>query len=406
MFTLRIFMMAYRGLRANLLRSFLATFGVIIGVSAVVAAMSILEGANRQIRGRFESMGADLVYVMGGSSQRQSRHSTTVSLTPDDARAIRDRRSCPLVKAVAPEVQLNAQTVQYFSRNRSATVLATTADYASMNSYKAVEGRFLTPEDILAERKVCVLGHKIADELFSNLPPVGQRVKISGIAFTVVGVMEKKGFLGLRPVDEQVTIPLSTGMKRLFRTRYVQMISVQSHEASKLDECITQIKRVLRREHKIRPGTDDDFKVATVERIKESVAYVSDLFGIVLYSIAGIALVVGGIGIMNIMLVSVTERTREIGVRMAVGARRSDILKQFLIEANVISVLGGGLGVLLGLVFTSLLEEITDNVLKTHTDSSIIIWALGMAIVVGVTSGLYPAVRASRLDPVEALRYE
>ncbi len=405
MFTLRIFMMAYRGLRANLLRSFLATFGVIIGVSAVVSAMSILEGANRDIRGKFESMGADLVYVIGGSSQRRSRHSATASLTPDDARAIRDRRNCPLVQAVAPEVQLNAQTVQYFDRNRSATILATSADYAPMNGYEAVEGRALRSEDILAERKVCVLGHKIADELFGNLPPVGQRVKISGISFTVIGVMEKKGFLGFRQVDEQVTIPLSTGMKRLVRTRYVHMISVQAREASELDECITQIKRILRREHKIRPGTDDDFTIATVEEAKDQVAWVTNLFGIVLYSIAGIALVVGGIGIMNIMLVSVTERTREIGVRMAVGARRGDILKQFLIEANVISVLGGGLGVLLGLVFTSLLESIT-VVLKPHTDSSIIFWALGMAIGVGVTSGLYPAVRASRLDPVEALRYE
>ena len=405
MFTLRIFLMAYRGLRANLLRSFLATFGVIIGVSAVVAAMSILEGADRQIRGRFESMGADQVYVVSGSSQRQSRHAIKMSLTPADAEALSDRRDCPLVKAVAPELQLGAQTVQYFDRNRSATVLATTADYAVMNNYQADAGRFLTLTDVRSDRKVCVLGHKIADELFGHLPAIGQRIKIKGVAFTVVGVMEKKGFLGMRQVDDQVVIPLTTGMKRLFRTRYVHMINVQSEKASQLDDCIAQIKRVLRREHRIRPGSDDDFTIFTVEQAKVQVAWVTNLFGIVLYSIAGIALAVGGIGIMNIMLVSVTERTREIGVRMAVGARRGDILKQFLIEANVISILGGGLGVLLGLVFTSLLEDIT-GVLKTHTDSSIIIWALGMAIVVGVTSGLYPAVRASRLDPVEALRYE
>jgi len=405
MFWMRIVMMAYRGLRANLLRSMLATVGVIIGVSAVVSAMSILEGANRDIRGRFESMGADLVYVMGGSSQRRSRHATTLSLTPEDAEAIGDRRDCPLVSAVAPEVQLSEQTIQYFDRNRSATVLATSADYAAMNSYKPVAGRFLRPEDVLAERKVCVLGHKLAGELFGNLPAVGQHVKIGGIAFTVVGVMEKKGFLGFRQVDDQATIPLTTGMKRLFRTRFVHLIGVQSRDASRLDECIIQIKSVLRREHKIRPGTEDDFTVATVEQAKDQVAWVTNLFGIVLYSIAGIALVVGGIGIMNIMLVSVTERTREIGVRMAVGARRGDILKQFLIEAIVISVLGGGLGVLLGLVFTGLLEDIT-QVLQPYTDSSIITWALAMAIVVGVTSGLYPAVRASRLDPVEALRYE
>ncbi|UCG15900.1 MAG: ABC transporter permease [Phycisphaerales bacterium] len=401
MFFLRICMMAIRGLQANLLRSLLATLGVIIGVSAVVSAMSILEGANRDILERFESMGADQIMVVNGSSQRQSRHTVLPSLTPEDAEALEE---LSLVKAVAPEVQAPAQ-IKYFRKNRNVTILGTTEAYAQINDYKAAAGQFITHEEVRAERKVCVLGHKVAKELFGEATAVGYRVKIRGMPFHVVGVMEKKGFLGFREVDNQVVVPLPTAMKRMFGLRNVTMITVQAKRQDLLEACIQQVKRTLRNQHSIRAGSDDDFIVFTQEQAKEQLADITKIFAVVLYSIAGISLVVGGIGIMNIMLVSVTERTREIGVRIAVGATRFDILRQFLIEAGIISLLGGVLGVLLGLAFTDLLENIT-RVLHTYTPSSSIYWALIMATAVGVLSGIYPAFRASRLDPVEALRYE
>lgn len=393
--------MAIRGLLANLLRSLLATLGVIIGVSAVVSAMSILEGANRDILRRFESMGADQIMVMNGSSQRQSRQAVIPSLTEDDATAL---QSCSLVTAVAPEVQASTQ-IKYFNRNMGVTVLGTTEAYAKINNYKTREGQFLTPEEVRAERKVCVLGHKVAEELFGETTAVGRRVKINAMPFTVVGVMEKKGVLGFRDVDNQVVVPISTAMKRMFGMRNVMMITVQAKNRDVLEAAIQQVKRTLRGEHGIRAGSDDDFLVFTQEQFKAQLADVTKIFTVVLGSIAGISLVVGGIGIMNIMLVSVTERTREIGVRIAVGATGLTILVQFLIEACIISVLGGALGILLGLLFADFLENYT-GVLKTFTPASSIYLALIMATVVGVLSGIYPAYRASRLDPVEALRYE
>ncbi|HEY3245491.1 MAG TPA: ABC transporter permease, partial [Phycisphaerae bacterium] len=400
-FLLRIFLMSIRGLRANLFRSLLATLGVIIGVSAVVAAMGILEGANRDILKRFESLGADQIIVVNGSDQRRSRQSPIPTLTPDDAEAIvTDAGS--IVKAAAGEVQSGAQ-IKYFDKNKSVTVLATSESYAAMNNYKVIEGEFFTREEVRAERKVCALGYKVARDLFGESAVVGHYVKIGGQSFYIKAVMEKKGFLGFREVDSQVVIPLSTGMKRMFGVKYVNMVTVQARDPKRLDAAIEKVKGVLRHQHNIRAGADDDFTIFTQEQAKANVADFTKIFAVVLYSISGISLVVGGIGIMNIMMVSVTERTREIGVRMAVGARRFDILRQFLIEASIISFLGGALGVLLGLAVTDLLENFT-RVLKTYNSPWGILIALAMATLVGIISGLWPAIRASMLDPVESRR--
>jgi putative ABC transport system permease protein len=402
MFFFRICLMAGRSLVANLLRSILACLGVIIGVAAVLSAMSILEGSRRDVVRRFESLGADQIMVINGQARRQGgRASTQLSLTHEDANALLE---LPTVKAVAPESTAGGQ-IKYFSKNRSSELLATNEHYAAINSYKAAQGRTLSRDDVRTGRKVCVLGHKVAQELFGETPAVGCRVRIEGLGFTVIGVMEKKGFLGFREADGQVMVPLTTGLERVFGTKYVMMITVQSANAANLDGTIQEVKRCLRQKHSIRAGRDDDFQVFSREEMKSNFNDVIRIYAVVLYAIAGISLIVGGIGIMNIMLVSVTERTREIGVRMAVGARRGDILSQFLIEAAVISVLGGGLGILLGYGFTYLLENAT-RILETFTAASSIAWALGMAIVTGILSGLYPAYRASRLDPVEALRYE
>ncbi len=403
MFHLRIILMALRGLRQNLLRSMLATLGVIIGVGAVVSAMSILAGAQRDILDRFESLGADQIIVFNGSERRQHRTTQVNSLLPEDAELI-ERDNPELVTATAPQYAGGGQ-IKYRERNLGASVLGTTEAYATINKYEVIEGRFISRTDVRGNTMHCVLGFKVADDLFGALPAVDKRVKINGKSFIVVGVMEEKGTLGFMDVDNQVIIPLSTAMKRMFGRRYLTMLVVQCVDASKLPACIERIKRTLRASHRIRAGDGDDFQVFTQERMKQMFSQFAQIFAVVLYSIAGISLVVGGIGIMNIMLVSVTERTREIGVRIAVGARRLDILKQFLIEAGVISLLGGGLGVVCGWAIANFLGEFT-QVLETYTPPGSIAVALIMAIAVGIVSGIYPAVRAARLDPVQALRFE
>jgi putative ABC transport system permease protein len=348
-------------------------------------------------------LGADQVIVVNGSEQHGGRAVAVTALKPEDAEAIL-RDNPDLVKAVAPQFQGGGQT-KYYQKNVNGLILGTTESYAAMNSYEVAHGRFLTREDVRGNTMICVLGYGVAQDLFGWRPAVGERVKINGKSFIVVGVMEEKGTLGFLEVDNQVIIPLTTAMGRMFGARYLSMLVVQSVDTKRLSACIERVKRTLRAEHRIKPGSQDDFTVFTQEQIKESFAQVAQIFAVVLYSIASISIVVGGIGIMNIMLVSVTERTREIGVRIAVGARRFDILKQFLIEASTISIFGGALGVVFGWAIANFLGEFT-QVLETYTPPSIVMVAMIMAAAVGIISGIYPAIRAASLDPVQALRFE
>lgn len=403
MFHLRLLMTALRGLRQNLLRSMLATLGVIIGVGAVVAAVSVLQGAQRDVLERFEELGADQVLVFNGTERRQHRVQGVQALLPEDAEQI-EREGGDVVRATAPQYQ-GGGTIKYLERNTTAAVLGTTAAYADINRYQVEQGRFISRQDVQGYSMVCVLGYKVARELFGEIPAVGKDVKLEGKSFGVVGVMEERGTLGFMEADSQVIIPLSTAMGRMFGQRYLSMLVVQCIDARSLPMCIESVKKTLRSAHHIKAGDPDDFTVFTQEQMKQQFGQVAKIFAVVLYSIAGISLVVGAIGIMNIMLVSVTERTREIGVRIAVGARRFDILKQFLIEAGIISVLGGALGVVCGWAMANFLGEYT-QVLKTHTPQSIVLIALAMAALVGILSGIYPAIRAARLDPVRALRFE
>ena len=408
MFFFQIMMMALRGLRANLLRSLLATLGVIIGVAAVISAMSILEGSQRDIRERFESMGSETITIVPALAKSGGRVLGSVqTLSVDDANALADQRVCPSVAAVAPQVNLPSQSIKRFSRNKQYAVVGTNESFAGMYSYKVIAGRFLSREDVDAKKMVVVLGYRVARDMFGDADPLLQTIKIRGLSFRVVGVMERKGDIGFLNVDRQVMIPITAAMSRMLGIRFVHSISAQADGPEKVNDAIAEIKRELRRQHniRIRSGGKDDFLIASQEEQRKQFREVSMIFQIVLYSIAGISLVVGGIGIMNIMLVSVTERTREIGVRMAVGAQRLDILGQFLIEASVISLLGGGFGVLTGYVLSDLLENAVE-ILETYTTLTAVLWSLTMAILTGVLSGLYPAYKASRLDPVEALRYE
>ncbi len=403
MFHLRLMLTALRGLRQNMLRSMLATLGVIIGVGAVVAAVSILEGAQRDILDRFESLGADQVIVFNGNERRRHRVTQVNALLPDDAKAIR-RENEDLIVAISPQFQGGGQ-IKYRERNTVASVLGATEAYSDINSYYVADGRFISPQDVGGNAMVCVLGYKVSDDLFGARPAVGKTVKINGKSFIVVGVMEERGTLGFMEVDNQVVVPLSTAMGRMFGQRYLSMLVAQCVDTRRMPACIERVKKTLRGSHRIKAGDDDDFTVFTQEQIKQNFAQIAIIFAVVLYSIAGISIVVGAIGIMNIMLVSVTERTREIGVRIAVGARRFDILKQFLIEASTISLFGGGLGVVCGWAMANFLGEFT-QVFDIYTPPIIIALALVMATLVGIISGIYPALRASRLDPVQALRFE
>jgi len=404
MFYLRLITTAIQSLRQNLLRSMLATMGVIIGVGAVVAAVSILEGAQRDILDKFESMGSDQVLVFNGNERSGHRVTSTISLEPEDAIQV-ERENEGLLVATAPQYQGMGQ-IKYLERNTVASVLGATETYSAINKYYPKPGgRFITKEDVDGSVMVCVLGHKIADELFGALPADGKHVKINGKTFIVIGVMEVRGSIGFFEVDNQVIIPLSTAMGRMFGSRYLSMMVAQCVETRRMPECVEGVKKTLRASHRIRAGNEDDFTVFTQEQFKERFGQIAMIFAVVLYSIAGISIVVGAIGIMNIMLVSVTERTREIGVRIAVGARRLDILVQFLGEASIISLFGGALGVVCGWAMANFLGEFT-QVLQIYTPPIIMGVALIMAAVVGIVSGIYPAIRAARLDPVQALRFE
>ena len=403
MFQLRIAITAFRGLQQNLLRTLLATLGVAIGVGAVVAAVSILEGSQKIVLAQVEAFGADQLLILNGSERRHHRQTAILSLEPKDARTIKEH-SPELIIATAPQYSGFGQ-IKYYQKNTNAMILGTTHEYVSINRYEVAEGRFVNPRDVQGKSMICVLGHGVKKKLFGALPAVGKSVKINGKGFKVVGIMEKRGALGFANVDDQVTIPISTAMARMFGKRHLTLLVIQCVKAAELPACIDATKRSLRAAHRIKAGAPDDFVVFTQDRMKQQVGMFAKLFGLVLYSIAGISIVVGAIGIMNIMLVSVTERTREIGVRMAVGARRMDILKQFLIESSTISVLGGALGGLCGWAFANFIAEFT-QIIKVHTRPSLVVIALAMALVVGIISGMYPAIRASRLDPVTALRYE
>jgi len=395
--------MAIRGLRQNLLRTMLATLGVVIGVGAVVSAVSILEGAEKEILGKVESLGADRVLIFNGSERRGHRAAAVSSLLPEDAdKIVADNPK--LIPSVSPQYNGVGQT-KYFQKNVSGVILGTTESYAKINNYHVRKGRFLTREHIRGNAMVCVLGHKVARDLFGELPGVGKNVKINGKSFTVIGIMEERGAIGFMEVDNQIIIPVTTAMGRMFGARYVTMLVAQCENAELVPACIDGIKKTMRASHRIRAGDEDDFQVFTQDQFKQQLGQVATIFGVVLYSIAGISIIVGAIGIMNIMLVSVTERTREIGVRIAVGARRWDILKQFLTEASIISCLGGAMGVVCGWAIANFLSEFT-QVFTVYTPLYIVFYALLMAAIVGIISGIYPAIRAARLDPVQALRYE
>jgi putative ABC transport system permease protein len=402
LFIMRLAMTALRSLAAHLTRSLLAMLGVIIGVAAVILAMACVEGAVQDVVQDFESMGPNVLTILPKDERRGHRAiGQSKRLEYEDAVAIAEQ--CSTVKLAAPQVFAGAQ-IKCYSNNINTTIAGITPEYAEINNLELQEGSFIEQKDVVGYRRVVVLGSKAAEELCGKGTAIGYFVKVNGQSFRIKGVLKKKGATGTTSVDKQAFVPVTTAQKRLFGINYVTSIEVLLYSPDDVSKAKTQIAQTLRQRHRIAPGSKDIHQVFSREDFLGFLKRVTLIFSALFGAIASISLIVGGIGIMNIMLVSVTERTREIGVRIAVGAQRWHILSQFLTEALMICVLGGCLGLALGYGGSWVLGKMTP--IKTAVAPNMVFISLAVAGVVGIFSGLFPAFKASRLDPVESLRYE
>jgi len=402
------FRIAFRALRRNKMRSVLTALGIIIGVAAVIAMTAVGNGAKAQVEGQIASLGQNVILIFSGSFTANGMRSgwgSAGTLKIEDAEAI--RREIPQVTLVSPEVRSSAQ-VAAGNQNWFTQVLGQSEEYFDLRQWPFREGVPFTAQDVRQANKVAVIGKTVADFLFGSASPLGETIRIRNVPFTVVGVLAPKG-LSLMGTDQDdvVIIPYSSAMKRVTgrsRTSGIRSISVQVDSSESLVPAQEQIISLLRQYHNIRPGKEDDFTVRNQQEISDMATSTARVMTVLIGAIASTSLLVGGIGIMNIMLVSVTERTREIGIRIAVGAHGRDILLQFLIEAVTLSSMGGVIGILLGMGGSKLLSNFAGW--PTLVSPSSVVVAFLFSAAVGVFFGFYPARKASNLDPIEALRYE
>jgi len=406
------FRVALEGLIANRLRSALTMLGIIFGVGAVIGAVSMTQGAKLATLQQFERFGTKVLTVRPGEMTRGGIHwgmGSEQTLTFSDAEAI--AKDCPSVTAVAPEVNTMAQ-VKASNKNTNTRVIGTTEEFPQVRNFELAEGTFFTERDVQSRRKVAVLGPTVVQNLFSpGQSVVGQRVKINGITFNVIGQFTSKGDTGWFNQDDQIAVPVTTAIYRLGGSGSslggprdaVRSISVQFSDISQANRAQAEVTALLRQRHRIGPASNNDFTIMSAAEMIQGALEANRIMTLLFGSIAAVSLLVGGIGIMNIMLVSVTERTREIGLRKAVGASPRDILMQFLIESTTLSLLGGAVGIALGIALAFMLRAVG---LNTAVSLPWVIIAFSFAALVGIFFGLLPSRKASLLDPIEALRYE
>jgi len=396
---------AFNALLSNKLRSILTMLGIIIGVGAVIAMISVGMGVQQKVTNSIASLGSNMLIVMPGSANSggvRSAAGSSQKLKLEDAEAIKEK--IKNIDYVAPTVNSSYQVV-YGNQNWNTSVYGVTPEYMAIRDLTVSTGSFITQNDLSTRTRTAVIGTTVAANLFGTVNPVGKTFRIDSSPYKIIGVLESKGQSSMgRDQDDVILIPLTTAQERLLGITYIQSINIQVSQMDKMDQVQNQIETLLRQRHRIIGNKEDDFTVRNLTSLMETMSSTTTMLTLFLGSIAAISLVVGGIGIMNIMMVSVTERTREIGIRKALGATFKNIMMQFLIESIIIGVIGGFLGIVFG-ISTSLLISKFGGFTTVITAAPIIL-SFGFSVGIGLFFGIYPARKAAKLDPIEALRYE
>ena len=400
-----IIKVSFKSLLKNRMRSLLTSLGIIIGVGAVIVMVGIGSGAQKQIEDQISSLGANLIMIFPAARQVggvQQGAGSFNRLTLDDVEVLESEAK--LIQGISPMIRQNAQVIGG-NKNWNTTISGVSASYLSIREWKIAEGEFFTEKDIHTKNKVAVIGQTVAGNLFPDENPVGKKIRVNNTPFKVIGLLEEIGQDGRgHDQDDVIIAPSTTVLYRLSGGKYIDMIYISALSLDVMDEAQEELSGILRTAHKLNTGESNDFNIFNQAQVTETVSATTKTLTLLLGSIAGVSLVVGGIGIMNIMLVSVTERTREIGIRLAIGARKSDVLVQFLTEAVILSMMGGLVGIGLSFVFSYILNNTTE--LTTIINPGIVMIAVMFSGAVGIFFGFYPARKAAALNPIDALRYE
>lgn len=401
-----LFKIALKAIYNNKTRSLLTMLGIIIGIASVIAMLGFGQGTQEQITSEISSMGSNMIMISPGGERRAGQRmdaSSMQTLKMEDYESI--RKNCPHVTYVSPSVSSSGQLVAG-NNNYPASVTGCSPDYLQIRQLEMAEGEMFTEQDVKVAAKVCIIGKTIVDNLFPNEDPIGKMIRVNKIPYQVVGVLVSKGTNSMgMDQDEIVLAPFTTVMKRMLSQTHLSGIQCSATSEVDTQLAMNEIEEVLRSNHRLKDGDENNFTMNSMQEIMETMSTVTGMMTMLLAAIAGISLVVGGIGIMNIMYVSVTERTKEIGLRMSVGARGIDILSQFLIEAVLICLTGGIFGIILGYGLGALVEMFSDQVTVSISGSSVAL-SFGVCVLIGMFFGWYPAKKAANLDPIEALRYE
>ncbi len=399
---------AFQSLALNKVRSFLTMLGIIIGVGAVVAMLSIGTGAQNMVLENIQDIGSNLIIIAPGEQDQDSGYEQMLGMQKQDQLKIKDveaiKRQSELIDGAIPVI-LSSSIASYLGDNSKVSIYASSREAEEIYNFEIETGNFYTDSDVANSSNVAVIGQTVIEDLFGKKNPIGELIKIDGKNFTVIGTIKEMGTDQFgNDQDNMISVPITTAQNKLYGLDYINLILAKARNEQVIDSANTEITNILRKEHNLRPDESNDFTVRSQTQILDIVGNIANIFTITIAGIASISLLVGGIGIMNIMLVSVTERTREIGIRKAVGAKNKDILIQFLIESVVLSISGGIVGIAFAVIVSILINNLT--VLDTSVTIFPIILALSFSSVVGLFFGIYPAMRAARLNPIDALRYE